>query len=109
MPILQLPTGLQLNYYISRGGQRVPDLDPAKRTVVFLHALCTNASAWDAQMADPRLNRLYNLVTFDGELSTSLSCSCYIVSVLFPSAPRAWEASRTGLQPDRSRPLPAPP
>lgn len=67
MPILQLSTSLQLCYYINRGGQRVRDLDPSKKTVVFLHALCTNASAWDLQMADPRLNQLYNLVSFDGE------------------------------------------
>lgn len=77
MPFLQLPTGLQLCYYISRGGQRVPDIDHSKRTVVFLHALCTNTSAWDAQMADPRLNQAYNLVTFDGELFPFFHTPCH--------------------------------
>lgn len=30
-----------------------------------LHALCTNMTAWDAQVADQRLNQAYNLVLFD--------------------------------------------
>ena len=56
----------------------MPDLDRNKRTVVFLHALCTNASAWDTQMADPRLNQSYNLVTFDGESALGFFGACLL-------------------------------
>lgn len=70
MPTLSLPTGLQLHYEFWRGGQQVQDLDPAKRTVVFLHAYGTNSSSWSVQMTDPRINQLYNFVTFDAK------CEC---------------------------------
>lgn len=67
MPHILLPDGVNLYYEFHRGGQIVNDLSPHKPNVVLIHPLCTNLSAWKAQVQDPRLADNYNLILFDAK------------------------------------------
>lgn len=53
------------NDYSSDWKPKSAPLDPAKPTIVFIHAPTALSQAYSAQFADPRLAQAYNLIAFD--------------------------------------------